>query len=303
MAWRLARDESVISGLKRVAREEMESARAQLSGEEKTPRDKAIHESRKHIKKVRALLRLVGGELGDTAKQENARLRDIAHRLSDFRDAFAMIATFDELRKRYKKKSALASVRAALEKQRGASSRDEDVALALNEAASALNKASKRVKTWHLQTGGYEAIRPGLCATYRAGRKALKRARKDPGAPSYHELRKRVKDHWYQVRLLKNLWSDVMIAWAKSLKDVQTWLGDDHNLAVLREKVAAEPALFGSDRDIGILFDLIDRRQKELRKQSVSLAARIYEEKPRDFDRRLARLWQTWRREPELTAE
>jgi CHAD domain-containing protein len=303
MAYRLEHDESVIAGLTRVVREEMESAHGQLSGEKKTRRDKAIHESRKHIKKVRALLRLMSGELGDTGKRENARLRDIARRLSDFRDAFAMIATFDDLRETYRKKSAMASIRAGLMKRHRASSRDEDVALVLNEAATALNKASKRVKTWPLQKDGYDAIGPGLRATYRAGRKALARARKNPGAQTYHELRKRVKDHWYHVRLLENLWSDVMTAYEKSLKDLETWLGDDHNLAVLREKVEAEPAFFGSDRDINHLFDMIAGRQKELREESISLAARIYEQKPREFDRRLGHLWETWRREPELPGE
>jgi CHAD domain-containing protein len=300
MAWRLERDESVISGLKRVAREEMESAHEQLSGENNARRDKAIHESRKHIKKVRALLRLIKDELGTTGERENARLRDIARRLSDFRDAFAMIATFDDLREAHKKTSALASIRAGLEKQRSAASREEDVALVLNEAATALKKASKRVKTWPLQKNGYDAIGPGLRATYRAGRKALERARKDPGAQTYHELRKRVKDHWHHIRLLENLWSDVMSAYENSLKDLETWLGDDHNLAVLREKVEADPAFFGKDRDINLLIEWIENRQKALREESVSLAARVYDEKPRDFDRRLRHLWKTWRREPEL---
>src|SRR5262249_41582496 len=149
----------------------------------------------------------------------------------------AIIATFDDLQKTSRRKSGLTSIRAGLLKQRRASSREEDVVLVLNEAAAALSKASKRVKTWPLRTDGYDAIRPGLRATYRAGRKALARARKDPGAQTYHELRKRVKDHWYHMRLLENLWSDVISAYEKSLKDLETWLGDDHNLAVLREKI------------------------------------------------------------------
>src|SRR5271165_4675242 len=102
MAYRLKRDESVIRGLKRVVREEIESAGTQLSGDRKTSRDECIHEARKSIKKVRALMRLVSPELSDTYARENARLRDIARRLSEFRDAFAIIATFDDLKKKYK---------------------------------------------------------------------------------------------------------------------------------------------------------------------------------------------------------
>lgn len=305
MAYRLERGESVIAGLKRVVREEMDSADDHLSGKKKVRRDKAIHESRKSIKKVRALLRLVSEELGDVWERENARLRDIAHRLSEFRDAFAMIATFDDLKKTYENEhdGQLASVRAGLVKRHRQAGREEDVAFVLKEAASSLSKASKRVKSWPLRTDGYAAIGPGLRQTYRAGREALARAGKDPKAVNYHQLRKRVKDHWYHIRLLEDLWTGVMVAYEKSLKDLETWLGDDHNLAVLRDKVVAEPSFFGADRDIELLVDLIDKRQKDLRDRSVSLAARVYEEKPRDFERRMHHLWDTWRNLPKIADE
>ncbi|HEX4275528.1 MAG TPA: CHAD domain-containing protein [Bryobacteraceae bacterium] len=305
MAYRLERDESVIAGLKRVVCDEIGSAEAQLSGDKPMRRDKAIHESRKNIKKVRALLRLVSGELGDTWTRENARLRDIARRLSDFRDAFVMIATFDDLKETHKSdvKRGLTSVRAGLMKQKRESSRDEDVALVLNEAASALRKAAKRVKSWPLHTEEYAGIGPGLRETYRAGRKALARARKSSCPLKYHELRKRVKDHWYHIRLLENLWSDVMSGYEKSLKELETWLGDDHNLAVLRDRIVAEPAFFGNKRSIDLVLELIEGQQKELRGKSLSLAERIYEEKPREFDRRIGHLWETWRHQPEIVAE
>jgi hypothetical protein len=111
-----------------------------------------------------------------------------------------------------------------------------------------------------------------------------------------------VKDHWYHIRLLENLWTDMMKAHEKSLKDLETWLGDDHNLAVLRDKIAAEPSFFGGEREVDLTLALIDRRQDQLRENSLSLAERIYEEKPGDFDRRLRHLWETWRHEPDVPA-
>src|SRR5579863_3060081 len=97
MAYRLERDESVISGIRRVIREEIDSAESHLAGKKKTTRDEAIHDARKSIKKVRATLRLIRHQLGDSWKRENAHLRDIAARLSQFRDAFVIIETFDDL--------------------------------------------------------------------------------------------------------------------------------------------------------------------------------------------------------------
>ncbi|MGA2717201.1 MAG: CHAD domain-containing protein [Bryobacteraceae bacterium] len=300
MAYRLERGESVISGLKRVVREEIESAGAHLSGKKKATRDESIHDARKSLKKVRATLRLVRGEMGESYRRENARLRDIAARLSEFRDAFAIIGTFDDLKKKFKDEGAgtkLRSVRAGLIKRRDESGREEDVGVVLNAAAAALNKASKRVKRWPLKTDGYKAIARGLEDTYRNGREALARARKDPSAENFHQLRKRVKDHWYHVRLLEGLWAEVMGAYEKSLKDLEDWLGSDHNLTVLRDRIAAEPAFFGKETAIELTFDLIARYQKDLRANAIPLAERIYEEKPRDFTRRIKHLWDTWQAE------
>jgi CHAD domain-containing protein len=298
MAYRLERGESVITGVKRVVRDEIASAGTQLSGRKN--RDAAIHEARKSIKKVRALVRLVGEELGHAGLRENRRLRDIARRLSEFRDDFAMIATFDDLKKKFSRQTAgkLRSVRAGLVKKRNEADRKSDVRVVLDNAAAALGKVGKRAAAWPLTTDGYPAIGPGLEKTYRAGRSMLTRVRGNPSAKNCHTLRKRVKDHWYHVRLLESLWTDVMNAYEKSLKDLETWLGSDHNLAVLRDRIAADPAFYGSPHDIDLLFDLIDRYQKELRDQSISLAARIYEEKPREFRRRIRHLWDTWQHEP-----
>jgi CHAD domain-containing protein len=305
MAYRLERGESVIAGLKRVVRDEIESAGTHLSSDKKATRDEAIHEARKSIKKVRALLRLVSGELGSAYPRENARLRDIARRLSDFRDAFALIATFDDLKKKYKDRARnkLQSVRAGLTRKRSQAGSEEDVGIVLDRTAAALAKAAKRVRAWPLQTDGFPAIGPGLEETYRAGRKGLARARKDPHPENFHELRKRVKDHWYHIRLLEGLWTDMMSAYEKSLKDLETWLGNDHNLAVLRERILAEPAFYGNQKDLDLILDLMDLYQKELRDRSLSLARRIYDEKPREFTRRMEHLWNTWRQEPKPLEE
>jgi CHAD domain-containing protein len=299
MAYRLKRDESVIRGLKRVVREEIESAAAQLSGEMKTSRDEAIHEARKSIKKVRALLRLMSGEFGAAYARENARLRDIARRLSQFRDAFAIIETFDDLTNKFKDQSVnkLHSVRSGLAKRMKEAGREEEVVIVIHDAAAALGKAARRVKTWPMQRDGYAAIGPGLEETYRGGRKALATVLKDPRPENYHELRKRIKDHWYHMRLLEGLWTGMMSAYEKNLKALETWLGNDHNLAVLRETIVAEPVFYGKKKEVGLTLELIDEHQKELRHRAVSLAQRIYDEKPGEFTRRMGDLWETWRHE------
>jgi CHAD domain-containing protein len=307
MAYRLERGESVIAGLKRVVQDEFESAGTQLadSSDAKANRDEAIHEARKSIKKARALLRLVSAELGGAYPRENVRLRDVARELSEFRDDFVLIETFDDLKKKYKveTRNRLRAVRAGLVRTRNKRGRALPVGIVLDHAAAALANAARRVGDWPLKTDGFAALGPGLEKTYRAGRVALNRVHKNPGPESYHELRKRVKDHWYHIRLLESVWTGAMTAYEKSLKDLETWLGNDHNLAVLRERIVTEPALFGEQKDIDLILDLIGKYQSELRQQSLSLAERIYEEKPGAFTLRMEHLWDTWRQEPKSLEE
>jgi CHAD domain-containing protein len=300
MPYRLEREESVIAGLQRVACDEMESAGAKLGGRERISRDKAIHEARKSIKKVRALLRLMKDELRGVDPGENVRLRDIARRLSHYRDSFVMVETFDDLKKHFRAETLrkFRSVRAALIKRRNEAVREENRRIVLEHAAGALTMAASRVAGWELKADGYAAISPGLERTFRAGRTALALARENATADNLHDLRKKVKDHWYHIRLLESLWTDVMHAYEKSLKDLETWLGNDHNLAVLRERIVAEPAFYGKREETDLLLDLIDRYQTELREASIALAARVYAEKPREFVTRTHHLWDAWKQQP-----
>jgi len=161
-----------------------------------------------------------------------------------------------------------------------------------------LEEAAKDVKTWPLQTDGFPALAPGLEEAYRGARRAMARARKQPQPENFHEWRKRVKDHWYHVRLLESLWSDLMRAHEKSLKDLESWLGEDHNLVVLREKIVAEPDSYGDPKETELVLHLIDKYQKELRDNSLSLGERIYEERSRQFLRRMKHLWLAWQSQP-----
>jgi hypothetical protein len=61
------------------------------------------------------------------------------------------------------------------------------------------------VKKWPIATDGFAALEPGFEMTFRKGRTAFALAQKRPGPKNYHDWRKRVKDHWYHVRLMEDL--------------------------------------------------------------------------------------------------
>ena len=64
MSYCLQTDEPVASGIRRIAREQLAGALCQISQVTDGKEAAAVHATRKHIKKIRALLRLVRQEIG-----------------------------------------------------------------------------------------------------------------------------------------------------------------------------------------------------------------------------------------------
>ncbi|MDQ2712877.1 MAG: CHAD domain-containing protein [Acidobacteriota bacterium] len=306
MAYRLIASESVPEGIQRVVREEIRSATETLRKEAKGQRDEAVHEARKSIKKVRGVLRLVKPQLGQTYRQENTRFRDVGRQLSDLRDAAALLEVFDELTEKFKDvldSKGLKAVRQGLEQDKREIEQHLNAAKVVQRASAILHSAELRLTKWPLREDGFHALAPGLKQTYRRGRRALKLAKKRETPGAYHDFRKRVKDHWYHVRLLEGVWTGVMEAHEKSLKDLETWLGDDHNLVVLREKLEANPDSYGGEAVVPVFLAVVAEHQNQLRENSISLGERVYTERPSVFVHNIGKLWKTWHSQPDAVKD
>lgn len=304
MAYRLKKSESVPEGIRRIVLEEIDAASEQLAKTKDT--DEAIHEARKGLKKIRGVMRLVQPELGSVYQRENTRFLAIGGKLSELRDATAIIEVFDGLIDKYKnnlRADALASVRQGLEKSKRVTEQTIDAAKTMQQAIVTLRSVRKRVKDWPLESDGFGSLAPGLTERYRRGRKAMAFARKYQTPESYHEWRKRVKDHWYHIRLLQSAWTEVFKARESSLKDLETWLGDDHNLVVLCAKIQQDPDLFGEAANLQLFQALSAQYQKELRESALSLGERLYEERSRPFTQGISKLWDAWHAEPKTLKE
>jgi CHAD domain-containing protein len=295
MAYQLERSETAADGLRRIAAEEARTAAAALRGATAANRDEAIHEARKSVKKLRALLRFVRPEIGPVYDAESARLRRVGGGLSRLRDAGAVIETLDGLTERFQQdlgRTSLASIRRALAARKREAERRAGAGQVLNRMATALAALEKRVGRWPLPGDGFKPLVQGIERTYRRSRKAFERARRNPDAARLHEWRKRVKDHWYQMRLLGPFFEGAG-EHEKDLRNLQNLLGDDHNLTLLAEALSSKP-LPGTPAAAELCRGLIERYQKELRENALALGPRIYSEKPRKFTSRMEALWDVW---------
>jgi CHAD domain-containing protein len=276
VAYRLKAGESVSAGVKRIALEELGEAIECLRAGR---RQSAVHETRKSLKKVRALLRLMKGEMGEAYGAENERLREIGRMLSPVRDADALIEAVDRIAGR---RSALSAIRPVLVRCRRDVAKRARMGEMRPKMVAALEAARKGVRSWPLSGVGFDALEPGLEAAFRKGRKALARYRRTGLREDLHEWRKRVKDHWYHVRLLQDLWRDGIESYERSLKELEDALGEYLNLWMLREQAAQ-----GTEE----VTREIDEERKELGGRAMQIGERLYAEKPRRLVKRMRRLW------------
>jgi len=296
MAYRFKHRETVPQNVRRIAAEQLDSAIALLTGKRRASREDSVHRVRKSIKKTRALLRMLRPELSDSFGDENVRLRDVGAGLSELRDTGALIGTIDSLRgqKGAPPKKLLSAVRRifALQKRQL-----EDQAAArqlFSGLALELRKTRRSIKDWPLKADGFKAIAPGLERTFRDGKRALAVARSTGRTEDYHEWRKRVKDHWYQVRLLNRVWENMMSGYEQSLKELETALGEDLNLSLLETQVQELARQDARRFPISSLSRSIAPARHDLRQQALEIGAKVYAQKPREFTSQLKKLWKVW---------
>lgn len=266
----------------RIARGRIDNALDELGGRSDSTAEEAVHETRKDLKKLRALLRMTRGDLGEAAfRRENACFRDAGRELAAVRDSDVMLDTLKTL----KLPAGMGpKLRRKLQAERAKDSGDGRTTAAAGVVAI-LSEARGRVDGWPLESDSFGALGDGLERTYRHGRRAFRAARATASVEALHEWRKRVKDLWYHHTMLRELWPPVMQAVGNEAHELADRLGDDHDLAMfadwVREHTEVEPEF----------FEAVERRRSELQAEAMALGARLYADKPSAYARRLRRLW------------
>lgn len=293
MTYRLDLTASMAASVREVARSELSKAERDLTGEE-LDRAEAVHEARKRFKKLRGLLRLARPALGTSYTIENKIFRDCGRRLADTRDADAMVECIEALRERYDDDldgQGKALQRAIEDWRNDVLPAEDDLERHVAEVVATLDKAEDRLRSWSLPPDDRHPLLDGLEKTYRRGRKAMGKAYDDPSGERFHDWRKRVKYHWYHLRLLRDVWPDPIKARIGETKTLSDLLGDDHDLTVLRDLVNEGQIGFSKPGLQATLLGLIERRQAELRGEARPLGARLFAEKPKHLAKRIERYW------------
>lgn len=268
-----------------IAIEALAGSSGEASAEER------IHEARKALKRMRALLRLLREELGErTYEREHALVRDTGRRLARARDAAVLSATLEDLIARHEALASRGGVRRLRSQLRrecdGAAERALLESAGPGGALAQLRAMRMRVEYWSLAgTRGIEDLEPALERLYATGRKRMRRAAKAGRSRrmrALHEWRKRVKDLRYAQEMLGTGKR------AKRADALGELLGEEHDLAVLGERVRRE-AKAGrmGRRSSKPALRAISKRRKKLRKRALRDGEQLYGRKPKAFVQRM----------------
>jgi CHAD domain-containing protein len=282
--FRLSGDEPVPAGLRRVAAGQLDMSIERLEGETDEDLGTAVHETRKSLKRLRATVRLARDELGvEVYRRENVAFREAGRRLAGARDSRVLLETLDAVTDRNHDEMPPARVhgfKRTLVGQRGAAQRRLREGAAIAEVLTELAEASARVPDWPLERNDIVALVPGFKRIYRRGRRAYRAARTEPSTENLHELRKRTKDLWYAAQILRCASPEKMKRIARRAHELSNLIGEDHDLSLLGQRADERRDRFADEATVGELASLIERRRRELRRQAMDVATRLFRKKP-----------------------
>ncbi|MBX9463612.1 MAG: CHAD domain-containing protein [Aquamicrobium sp.] len=254
---------------------------------------RSLHEARKGIKKLRALLLLARAADKPLMKEEGRRLRDAARLIAGPREATAAVETVDRFIAAFPGKvesCRLAQIRDSLDARhtRIAGQALDD---ARAEAAAMCRMALERLRGNAPFAGVADSgiLAKGFARTLRHWSEALERAR-DRGDPDdLHELRKTVKAHGAQLGLMRDYLDASMKKRRSDVDALGELLGEINDIHVMRAGLAGGTYGLPPEIDTKPFDRLLKKHARTLSKIGLQEAGRLLASAPEKPGKRLRR--------------
>jgi CHAD domain-containing protein len=294
MSYQLRHDETPGEGLRRICRKQIELA-IEVAAGERDSKDTPVHETRKHLKKARAVLWLVRKEIGrGLYQQQDHGLRDVGRLISEIRDAEVRLDTVRQLQgisrqhqgRNYQKLEEML----ALDLENFVAAFAEWHA----QAGPMLEDVLHGTESWRVDSFSYKQLRRAVQNAYRQGRKALSEAKQNPTTDSFHDFRCKTKQLWYHLRILRPVNPVVLNNLIEELNSLGELLGRAHDLGFLAERLRVEHGRSEWEREAQQLRAVIETSQSDLQQGAIDLGERFYSERPRDFGARITSWLDGW---------
>lgn len=242
--------------------------------------DEAIHETRRCVKRVRALLRLAKTQMPVTIyDRENLYLRNIGWQLTKLRDAAVMAETLAELQKEFPlqlKRREWRTLKTELTDTQRRTKLDKKKRMAT--VAQRLRTARTRVDKWSLEFDDDAVLRQGLRKTYQRGRYIMEEAIAKPTTENFHEWRKQVNHLRHQLQILHTLKLGKVKPLLREFKLLAEQLGRKNDLAMLARQFAPRPSAATKPLRATLQL-LLDAREADFTTAAEQSGQRLYARK------------------------
>lgn len=292
MGYELKTGEKLARGIRRIEKRQVGRIIKEIGEARPDRQGRAVHAARKDLKKARAALRLIQEKLDPKDyRKEHRKLRAVGQALAQRRDAEVLLKTVDKLRAdchdRRTGEILFKLRQVLLERYKEVFQRPP----AAPKVETKLKSARRQIKGWQLGGLKWRDLSCGNQRTYKQGWKAFQEAERTPAPENLHEWRKRVKDMWYQLRVLQPARPKALKRRAHEMKQLSEYLGDSHDLMMFKE--AVKTARFAKPQT-ELLDELADSQREKLEKAAFELGHRLYAEKPAAFGRRIKKYGKKW---------
>lgn len=273
---------------------ELEAARAECAASDQDSAER-VHSARKHLKRWRALERLLPQKMRARLERETRAVRLVSRSLGKVRDPVAQAESWAKLARDFGCSDGAPAVTQMLEARVAHDAPPARVERRLRRAAQLLARAGTRaaaalVSESNSESRASAALLSGLARSYRKARRQLRRALASPTVEQLHTLRRATKAHQYQLEFVEPIWEESLKAQRKQAERVTDKLGTERDLAAvigfLRAETDAHPyAWFG-------LLRRLEHEQTRLSGQAFDAARLLFAERPRAFHERVARYFE-----------
>jgi CHAD domain-containing protein len=293
MSFSIEKGESLAKAFGRIAAEEISMAMAELC---RPDRGEAVHNARKAMKRVRALLRSLRVAFPKKYRAENERIAEAGRKISPVRDLHVQLRTLGKL------KAAAGPVGRQLRREllRKHTSIVRKIPNLRETVHAMLDDSRQDLALWPFANATVDDLVAGLKRIYKQGRKGFKVARASATPSHLHEWRKKAKSLGYGLELIEGIGPAKMSKMKRCSEELSEALGDDHDLFMVLHALRLEHRDTPAPDFAPLAKRIADKRAK-LQKRAFKLGQKLYLERPSCFEQRLDRYLRRAKKEKRLT--
>lgn len=284
MAFCFLRDEPLAVGIQRIISKQLTQSVHELDSPE-VEASLSIHRARRRCKRLRAMLRMFRDPLGSAFSPLNQGLRDAARQVSVLRDQQAMHKSFQSLLR----VGDVSTDHPSLIKHAYSLQAKSDSTLSM-ASQKAVQEFRDRLSALREQFAAHDVglirlreVQRGLRRSYRRAERAKQGFEQDRSIEFLHDWRKRTKDVYYQLRVVR------ILARGKSEKMRSRWqrlgelLGEARDFSLLRSYIETHLSHDISAEELNRILATCETRQTDLEDQAVKLGDRVLKRHPAKF--------------------